>query len=267
MNGNRLAIILVLALAAAGALTVGAVGQAAGPAAAPATAASPAPLTPEVTAAVTAALQDERRAEVIYGAVVESFGQVLPFLHTQEAEIRHAAALEAVFLRRGLTIPGQEAMPAPQFDSLLDACKSAVEDEKANAALYDHLLALDPPADVVAVAERNRAASLERHLPAYQRCVDGGGTYTPPGGSMGAGPGAGGCPRMGQMGQGKGMKGDGMRGDGAGCGCGKMGKGPGMKGQGPGMKDGGTEQRGPGAGQGAGCPACANCPNRTDDGS
>lgn len=191
--------------------------------------ATPAALSPEMIAALTAALQDERNAQLIYGAVIEDFGEVLPFLHTRQAEARHAAAIEAIFLRRGLAVPGQKDLTVPRYASLLDACTAAVQDEQANVALYDRLLALDPPADVVPVAERNRLVSLEHHLPAYQRCVDGGGTYSPPadrgckgmgpGGGMGHGPGAG-------MGAGKGM-------------------GP-----------------GPGAGGGMGGGCCAQCPRR-----
>jgi hypothetical protein len=52
-----------------------------------------------------------------------------------------------------------------------DACVSAVQGEIDNVALYDKLLASTRRPDILAVYHALRAASLDRHLPAFQRCA------------------------------------------------------------------------------------------------
>jgi hypothetical protein len=215
------------------------------------------PISEEALALMQEAIQDEYRSHTIYQQVVADFGEVLPFLHTMEAELRHAAALERLYRQRSLVPPAPAAAvtegPVRRYESVLAACTDSVQTEVDNVAIYDRLLALELPPDVRRVAEFNREASQERHLPAYQRCVDGGGQYT-----MGQG-----C----RHGQGR------MKGAGAGRGMGPrdgtapragMGPGPGMgtgtgMGRGPGMAQGKMDGSGPGAGPGQG-GRCANCP-------
>lgn len=135
-----------------------------------------APLSEDGLEAVGLALQDEYRAESIYKQVLEQQGDVLPFAHIVNAEQRHSAALERVYSRRGLVAPDngwrdlEQELPG---DSLQEACQVAVEAERDNVELYHELLGRDLPADVVEVFERLRTASLERHLPAFERCATG----------------------------------------------------------------------------------------------
>ncbi len=68
---------------------------------------------------------------------------------------------------------GSVAMNAgnvPTFASVASACAVAADAEVANIALYDALLALELPTDVRTVFVNNRRASLEAHLPAFNRC-------------------------------------------------------------------------------------------------
>ena len=51
------------------------------------------------------ALEDERKAEATYAAVIEKFGPVRPFSNIIEAEQRHAAALERQLARLGIDVP------------------------------------------------------------------------------------------------------------------------------------------------------------------
>lgn len=119
------------------------------------------------------ALDDERKAEASYAAVIDKFGPVRPFSNIIEAEQRHASALERQLRRLGLTVPpnpwaGNVTAPA----TLEEACKSAVEGEIENIALYDRLIpTIDDPA-TRQVMENLQAASRERHLPAFRRCLD-----------------------------------------------------------------------------------------------
>ena len=61
-------------------------------------------------------------------------------------------------------------------ESLLAACQMGVEAELANVAMYDSLLAATDLPDVVEVLQRLQAASRDHHLPAFQRCVERGGS-------------------------------------------------------------------------------------------
>lgn len=134
------------------------------------------PLSDAGLEALGLALQDEYRAERLYHQVLERLGDVRPFANIVYAEQRHSAALERVYSRRGLVAPisdqqglGQE-LPG---ETLQEVCNAAVEAERDNVSLYDELLRRDLPADVVQVFEHLREASLERHLPAFERCATG----------------------------------------------------------------------------------------------
>lgn len=123
--------------------------------------------------ALDQALDDEYRARATYRAILDEFGPVRPFLNIVESEQRHVDALVAEYRRLGLTIPpdpwpGQVDLPA----TLEAACLAGVAAEEENVALYDRLLAMTDDAQVLAVFQRLCDASQQRHLPAFQRCVD-----------------------------------------------------------------------------------------------
>lgn len=140
-------------------------------------------------AALQQALDDEYRAEATYKAVIDAFGEVRPFINIIKAERRHAARAKAEMDRLGVnyeaTNPylGQLSAPA----TLLEACEQGVTAEIENIALYDQLLPTIQDDRVRATLSDLQAASRERHLPAFRRCVS-------RGGQMGRG----------QMGQGRG---------------------------------------------------------------
>jgi rubrerythrin len=139
-------------------------------------AATPSTTSPSLDFAVRAALEralaDEREAVAAYGEVLADLGMARPFANAEQAESRHVQSLLMAFRRRGETPPepGPTA-PPPTFASLEAACAAAVEWEEQNVAMYDELLAGELPADVRRVFENNRAASRERHLPAFRRCA------------------------------------------------------------------------------------------------
>lgn len=119
------------------------------------------------------ALDDERKAEATYAAVIDKFGPVRPFSNIIEAEQRHASALERQLLRLGLSVPpnpwaGKVSAPA----TLKEACESAVQGEIENIALYDRLIPMIADPAARQVMESLQAASRERHLPAFRRCLE-----------------------------------------------------------------------------------------------
>jgi rubrerythrin len=118
------------------------------------------------------ALDDERKAEATYQAVMERHGSVRPFVNIIEAERRHAEAVIALMQARGWAIPanrwaGKVAAP----ETIGQACREGIVAEQENIALYDRILPTisDPEARVV--LERLQSASRDRHLPAFERCA------------------------------------------------------------------------------------------------
>ena len=118
------------------------------------------------------ALEDERKAEATYAAVLAKFGEVRPFSNIIDAERRHSSAIEREMARLGFPIPpnnweGRAPVPA----SLAEACREAVQAEVENIALYDRLLPTIADSTVRQVLENLQAASRDNHLPAFRRCL------------------------------------------------------------------------------------------------
>ena len=123
-------------------------------------------------AAMEATIQDEFRAELIYQRVLDDFGSVLPFNNIINAEVRHSEAIASLYVTRGLPVPESRwaSNEIPSFSSITAACQAGVVAEIENIEIYDRYFDLPFPEDVRKVFTNNRAASLERHLPAFERC-------------------------------------------------------------------------------------------------
>jgi hypothetical protein len=153
-------------------------GQGAGPGDGLCGAACVGPVTPgpaDLVEILDLALQEEYRAEALYRSVLEDFGATTqPFGAIAGAEATHVEALKRLIARREWAAPASlwETGSFPTFDSLSAACAAGVQAEKDDAAFYDRYLVPrdDLPQDVVTVFTNLRAASLENHLPAFERC-------------------------------------------------------------------------------------------------
>ena len=176
--------------------------------------------------ALNEAIRDEYHARAFYTKVIDAFGPVRPFVNIVEAEQRHVDELLPLFHRYNVPVPEDdwpERVQAPA--SLVEACQAAVEAEIDNAAMYDRLVAAvtDFP-DVRATLQRLQAASQDRHLPAFERCVARESNENPGSGrgngrGFGPGPGRGRGSSRGGSGGGRGRGGGGLgKGRGAG-GC------------------------------------------------
>ena len=119
------------------------------------------------------ALDDEYLAYVTYSQVIEDFGPIRPFINIREAEGRHITALLELFERYDIPIPDN---PWPgkvdRYQSVEAACKAGVASEIANGEMYDRLIQNTQKEDVITVLKNLQAASQQRHLPAFQRCVE-----------------------------------------------------------------------------------------------
>lgn len=167
-----------------------------------ATAAVAAGATENDRTALRMALDDEYRAEATYKAVLDKFGDARPFVNIIQAERRHAAMAAAQMQRLGMEVPSNPYLGGVQAPAtLLEACQTGVQAEVENIALYDKILPGVSDPQIRMTLEKLQAASRDRHLPAFQRCVARGGT-------------------MGGGGHGKGRGGGGMGGGGGGHGPG-----------------------------------------------
>jgi hypothetical protein len=130
-------------------------------------------LTETEVHALHEALDDEHRAWATYDQILRDLGEVPPFSNIRDAEARHIGALRAVFARYGLTVP-ENPWPGEveRFASVREACAAGVAAEIANAALYERLLASTQRPDLLAVFRNLQEASQQRHLQAFQRCVE-----------------------------------------------------------------------------------------------
>lgn len=136
------------------------------------------PLTPPQRQAVYLALDDEYHALTFYQAVIAKFGRQKPFSNIVKAEQTHADRLISVLAAAGAEVP---ANPYANGDKPLavlpatraEACALGVQAEIANVALYDDRLlpVAAGNAELTKVFTVLRDASLERHLPAFQRCA------------------------------------------------------------------------------------------------
>lgn len=115
---------------------------------------------------------DEQHAYAVYGAVIDQFGAVRPFVNIQNSESQHIAAWETLLTRYGIAIPEVPAFDLPVFASLNEACTVGASAEVANFDLYDTMMtAFEAYPDLQYVAQSLRDASEFNHLPAFENCA------------------------------------------------------------------------------------------------
>jgi hypothetical protein len=152
-------------------------GYGAGPGAGLCGAACAAPVGPDpvdIVAILGAAVQEEHKAEMLYRSVLATLGETtLPFSMIADAEASHVDAIEMLFARRSLTPPvsSWSVSSFAPFASVALACAAGVVAETEDAAFYTpYLQRGDIARDVRNVFTNLQRASLENHLPAFERC-------------------------------------------------------------------------------------------------
>lgn len=230
-------------------------------------------LTEAEKTALNGAIQDEFKARATYNKVLDTFGEVMPFANIVNAEERHVEALAYLHERYGVAVPEDNwADKIPDYATLKDAAEASVQAEVDNGALYDELMKNVSNTELTNVFEALQFATMEHHLPAFQRLLDrqngvatgtGNGMGRGMGNGMGRGCGAGGCcavaPTAGP-GRGMGLGGQAMRGSGNNWAPGQ-GKGLGAgRGNATGRGYGQGYGMGRGAGRGMNPNPPANCP-------
>lgn len=130
------------------------------------------PLTEAEVNALHTALDDEYLSWTTYDQVIQDFGEVRPFINIRAAEARHINALGRLYERYQVAMPKNPYIgKVDRYENVHEACKAAVEGEIANGDMYDELFKATTREDILQVLRNLQEASLERHLPAFQRCV------------------------------------------------------------------------------------------------
>jgi len=125
-------------------------------------------LADAVKKGVDEALADEWMAEARYDAFAAKFGA--PFPRLERAEERHADLLVQLLGSHAHAAPAKPVVEVAPVATVSEACAAALEAEKQNVALYDRLLAANPPEDAKCIYEHLRARSADRHIPSLERC-------------------------------------------------------------------------------------------------
>ena len=157
--------------------------------------------------ALIAALDQERRGEAFYKAVLKNWKGALPFANVVLAEGRHIDSVASTMKSFGLQIP---ANPWTNYKfqlpgNLKDACLISAKDEVDGAAAYEAAVAKLSDPRVTALFDRLAYVNVEHHAAAFLRTANGepcGGQGS--GQGWGNGPGAGVCDGTGPKGKGKG---------------------------------------------------------------
>ncbi len=111
------------------------------------------------------AIQEEYLARATYQAILDKFGQELPFVNIVRSEGQHIAALSRQYTTHGLAVPadswvGKVTAPA----TIKDAFTAAIQLEKDDAALYDKLMTQVTEPELTRVFTQLQSASLNMHL-------------------------------------------------------------------------------------------------------
>ncbi len=119
------------------------------------------------------ALDDEYRSWATYDQVISDFGEVRPFINIREAEARHIQALCSLFISYGITVP-KNTWPGQimQYKTIHEAREASVAAEIENGQMYERLLRSTDRTDILTVFRNLQEASQQRHLAAFQRCVE-----------------------------------------------------------------------------------------------
>ena len=130
------------------------------------------PLTPQEMDALERAILEEYGAYNLYLHFADVFESSEIFARIAQSEQQHLNALIRQAEKYGMVIPANPGLGTPPvLTSVEEACQAGVEAELADGARYDELMALTDRPDLIRVFTRLQAASLEKHLPAFEACL------------------------------------------------------------------------------------------------
>ncbi|MBN2047923.1 MAG: DUF2202 domain-containing protein [Anaerolineaceae bacterium] len=121
------------------------------------------------------AVEEEYMARALYESIIDTFGEVAPFVEIAASEAMHAETLVWQAEKYGLDVPAYDpaSFDFPVFDTIEDAYQAGIDAETVDAALYDELMADVTHTDLVRVYTNLQSASLNHHLVTFQAYLDG----------------------------------------------------------------------------------------------
>lgn len=129
-------------------------------------------LTAETIGYLEAAIADERKALATYEAVMDEFGNVKPFINIARAEEQHIAILKGLFDKYGVEVPSDTTVVGALPSTLSEVCAVGVQAEIDNDQLYQDMIGSIQEQDIKEVFTSLAAASINMHLPAFERCAN-----------------------------------------------------------------------------------------------
>lgn len=116
------------------------------------------------------AMMDEYMAQAEYEAILDEFGNVMPFSKIVKAEATHINLLLGLFEAYGYEVPennAEENVVIPE--SITSALSTGIEAEEANIAMYQVFLAQDNLPNDVREAFEYLSQASENHLEAFSK--------------------------------------------------------------------------------------------------
>jgi len=137
------------------------------------------PLSQAEKDALVSTLQEEYLARDVYRAVIARLGSTRPFTNILKSEEQHVAALSALFTKYSLAVPADTQATRTStlvagINTVDDALRLGTTVEKEDIALYEQLIKVVDNQDVLQVFGSLKAASLDRHLVAFENALAGG---------------------------------------------------------------------------------------------
>ena len=117
------------------------------------------------------AILEEFGAYNLYQYIAENYYDMKPFKSIMQSELKHIDTLIRQAEKYNVPVPENPGLESePVFENLEDACQAGVDAELADAALYDKLLPSIAQSDIIRVFNNLKDASLNNHLPAFEKC-------------------------------------------------------------------------------------------------
>ena len=118
------------------------------------------------------AIYDEFKAYETYSKIIETFGNINPFINIKESEAVHYSMLIKLAEKYGVEVPINDWKDKIEIpNNLIECYELGVAGEIENIAMYNNLLINSTKSDITDALFRLQAASFNNHLPAFRSCV------------------------------------------------------------------------------------------------
>ncbi|MGJ0354110.1 ferritin-like domain-containing protein [Aliarcobacter cryaerophilus] len=118
------------------------------------------------------AIYDEFKAYETYSKIIETFGNINPFINIKESEAVHYSMLIKLAEKYSVEVPINDWKDKIEIpNNIIECYELGVAAEIENIAMYNNLLINSTKSDITDALFRLQAASFNNHLPAFRSCV------------------------------------------------------------------------------------------------